>query len=159
MFSTNISNYHNSSNNILCWMILLCFTNQADTNFTFCSASSGALFLCFFKDLAEQKSFMSSDGVVAFKSRRPPPETNGLIGHTTKTLVSLSDSQSAEAMTYPLDVMARTACIKREKHVILIMNVKGFTPCFRWKDRNWWETTWLWTKMLFFAFYLWLCLN
>lgn len=73
---------------------------------------------------------MSSDGAAALKSRRPPPETNGLIGHTTETLVSLSDSQSAEAMTYPSDVMARTARIKREKHVILIMNVKGFTACF-----------------------------
>lgn len=80
----------------------------------------------------------SAAGAAAFKPRHPPPETNGSIGHTTKTLVCVPVRQSTcRADDLPSELMAKTACLKREKHVILIMNVKGFTACFGWRDRNW----------------------
>lgn len=33
-----------------------------------------------------KRSLILAAGVAAFKTSLPPPETNGLIGHTTKTL-------------------------------------------------------------------------
>lgn len=77
-------------------------------------------------------------GVAAFKTRRPPPETNGLIGHTTKTLECVPVRRSTcWRNDLPSELMAKTASLKREKHVILIMNVKGFTAWLGWGDRNW----------------------
>ncbi|MEQ2165343.1 hypothetical protein GOODEAATRI_015770 [Goodea atripinnis] len=102
---------------------------------------------------------MSPDGAGAFKTRRPPPETNGLIGHTTKTLVSLSDSPSGEAMTYPSDIMASTARIKREKHVIWIMNVKGFTACIWMKGQKLWRNDTSVNRNAIFVLSVWLCLK
>lgn len=67
-----------------------------------------------------------------------PPETNGSIGHTTKTLVVSPVRQSTcRGDGLPSDMTAETARLRREKHVILIMNVNGFAACFRWGDGNW----------------------
>ena len=102
--------------------------------------------LLIFSLFGEQWSPILAAGAAAFKNSHPPPETNGSIGHTLVdwgvcvcvcVCVSLSDGATCRGNDLPSDLMAKTACLKREKHVILIMNVKGFTACFGWGDRNW----------------------
>lgn len=58
--------------------------------------------------------------------------------HTTKTLVCVCVCESTcRGDDLPSDMTAKTARLRREKHVILIMNVNSFTACFRWGDGNW----------------------
>lgn len=87
---------------------------------------------------ADQQLLTLAAGDAAFKIRCLPPDTNGLTGHTTKTILCVPVRQSVRwGNDLPSELMAKTACLKREKHVILIMNVKGFTACFGWGDTNW----------------------
>ena len=63
----------------------------------FFNDTSYCILLSFGVEPADQQSLI----LAAFKTRRPPPEINALIGHTTKTLVSLSDGPRVETTTSP----------------------------------------------------------